>query len=92
MEKNDKKVKSTIRRRRIIGIVVSDKNDKTIKVQIESLVIHPLYNKHIRKNKIITVHDEKNVAKVGDKVEIIESRPISRLKKWRLVKIVEKAK
>ncbi len=79
-------------RKRWLGIVVNDKTDKTIKVQIEQIVMHPIYKKQIRRKKNILVHDEKNEAKIGDKVEVIESRPISKLKRWRLVKIIERAK
>lgn len=77
-------------RKRWVGIVVNDKCNKTIKVQIEQIFMHPLYKKQVRKKRNILVHDEKNEARVGDRVEVIESRPLSRLKRWRLVKIIER--
>ncbi len=79
-------------RKRWIGTVVNDKSDKTIKVQIEQIFMHPLYKKQVRRKKNILVHDEKNEAKIGDKVEVTESRPLSKLKKWRLVRIIERPK
>ncbi len=85
----DKKVS---RKKRYIGIVVNDKVEKTIKVRIERITKHRLYKKRMRRSKNYIVHDEKNMAHVGDKVEIIESRPLSKTKRWRLVRIVEKAK
>ena len=74
-----------------IGIVVSDKMDKTIVVKVETKVKHPLYGKIIRSSKTFKTHDEKNEASVGDTVRIAETRPISKTKHYRLVKIVEKA-
>ncbi len=68
------------------GIVVSDKNDKTISVQVERRVMHPLYKKVIKKSKKFMAHDEENTAKIGDRVSICECRPISKNKKWELVK------
>ncbi len=73
------------------AVVVSDKRDKTIKVVVESMIKHPRYGKYIRQRTMMHVHDEKNEASVGDKVEIIESRPMSKTKNWRLVRILEKA-
>ncbi len=78
-------------RRRVIGKVVSDKMQKTIVVVSETLRKHPLYKKYIKHRTKYYVHDEKNEAKVGDKVLIEETRPLSKLKRWRLVKIIEKA-
>ena len=75
----------------MIGTVVSNKMDKTIVVLVERLVKHRLYKKYIRKRSKFSAHDEENACQVGDKVLITESRPISRSKKWRLSKIVEKA-
>jgi len=75
-----------------IGKVVSDKMDKTITVSIEDHVKHPLYKKIIKQTKRLKAHDEKNECKVGDKVKIMETRPLSKDKRWRLVEIVEKAK
>lgn len=73
-----------------VGTVVSDKNDKTIVVAVETLVEHPLYRKRVRRTKKFHAHDEKNEARVGDKVRIMETRPLSRLKRWRLVEILER--
>ncbi len=75
----------------LIGRVVSDKEDKTIKVLVETYKVDPLYKKRVKSSKKYTAHDEKNEAKVGDKVRIAETRPISKLKRYRLVEIVEKA-
>ena len=74
------------------GIVVSDKMDKTIVVQIERKSKHPLYAKTVKRTKRFKVHDEQNAAKVGDKVLIAETRPLSKDKRWRLVEIIEAAK
>ena len=75
-----------------IGKVVSDKMDKTIVVAIETKVRHPLYGKTVNRTTKFKAHDENNEAKAGDKVEIMETRPLSKDKRWRLVQIVEKAK
>lgn len=80
------------RKRKLTGIVTSDKNDKTVKIKIEKWYYHSLYKKRIKITKTLLANDEKNEAKVGDKVQIIESRPLSRLKRWQIVKIIEKAK
>lgn len=72
-------------RRVLQGIVVSDGNEKTITVRVERRVSHPVYKKTIRRSKKYAVHDEKNQFKVGDKVEIIESAPISKTKCWQVV-------
>jgi small subunit ribosomal protein S17 len=77
-------------RRRVKGVVVSDKMKKTIVVVSEILRKHPLYKKYYRYRTKYYVHDEKEEAKVGDKVLIEETRPISKLKRWRLVKIIER--
>ena len=74
------------------GIVASDKMDKTIVVAVRDNVKHPLYKKIIKRTVRFKAHDENNVAKVGDIVMIMETRPLSKDKNWRLVKIVEKAK
>lgn len=74
------------------GIVVSDKMQKTIVVEIVRKAKHPLYGKTVKVTKKYKVHDEENVAKVGDKVLITETRPLSRDKRWRLVEVVEAAK
>lgn len=75
-----------------VGIVVSDKMDKTIVVKIERKAKHPLYGKTVKITKNYKAHDEENVAKVGDKVLITETRPLSRDKRWRLVQVIEAAK
>jgi small subunit ribosomal protein S17 len=79
-------------RRALIGQVVSDKMDKTIVVATESLVRHPLYGRIIRRTTRFKAHDGNNECGVGDTVEIMESRPLSREKRWRVSRIVEKAK
>ena len=75
-----------------VGKVVSNATDKTIVVAIEDNVKHPLYGKIIKKTVKFMAHDENNECGVGDKVEIMETRPISKNKRWRLVRIIEKAK
>ena len=77
--------------RSLTGTVVSNKNDKTIVVRVETLVQHPLLKKFVRRHKKFTAHDPNNECAMGDKVKIIEYRPISRNKRWHLVSIVEKA-
>jgi len=80
------------RRKVRIGYVVSDKMDKTIVVEVEDRVKHPLYGKVLRRTKKLKAHDETNSAGIGDLVVINETRPTSATKRWRLVEIVEKAK
>jgi small subunit ribosomal protein S17 len=75
-----------------VGRVVSDKMDKTVVVAVETFVTHPLYKKQIKKTTKFKVHDEDNACKTGDVVKIMETRPISKQKKWRIVDIIEKAK
>ena len=75
-----------------IGMVVSNKMDKTITVAIERKVAHPLYKKYFKKTTKLMAHDEKKECKIGDKVRIMETRPLSANKRWRLVEIIEKAK
>jgi small subunit ribosomal protein S17 len=75
-----------------VGKVVSDKMDKTIVVAIEDRVVHPLYKKIMKRTYKLKAHDENNECGVGDRVEVMETRPISKDKRWRLVSIVEKAK
>ena len=75
----------------LIGKVVSAKNDKTITVLVETQRKHPLYKKRVKYSKKYTAHDEKNEAKVGDIVRIVETRPLSKMKRYRLVEIIEKA-
>ena len=75
-----------------VGMVVSDKMDKTVVVAIIDNVKHPLYKKIVKRTVRLKAHDEKNECRVGDRVEVMETRPLSREKRWRLVEIVEKAK
>jgi small subunit ribosomal protein S17 len=74
----------------MIGTVVSDKMNKTVVVLVNRLVKHPVYKKYIRRRSKFMAHDERNTAQMGDTVEIIQSRPLSRLKRWRLTKIVSR--
>ncbi len=83
MERNTRKV--------YIGKVTSDKGEKTIQVSISTHRSHPLYGKRVEYTKKITVHDEENQAKIGDIVKVMETRPLSRTKRFRLVEIIEKA-
>jgi small subunit ribosomal protein S17 len=78
-------------RRTAVGVVTSDKMNKTRRVEIPRLVKHPRYGKYIKRRTICYVHDEKNESHKGDTVEIMESRPISKSKHWRLVRVVTKA-
>ena len=79
-------------RKTLVGKVVSDKMEKTAVVAIEDSVKHPLYNKIIKRTIRLKVHDENNECGVGDRVKVMETRPLSRDKRWRLVEIIEKAK
>ena len=79
----------TNRRKTVIGFVSSKMGDKSVKVTVPYKTPHPLYHKVINRKTVLHVHDEKNEAKVGDKIEIMETRPISRLKRWRVIRIVE---
>ena len=78
-------------RKERVGMVVSDRPDKTVTVSVETMVRHPLYKKRIRRSKRFMVHDESNEARVGDTVRIIETRPLSARKRWRLANIVSRA-
>ncbi len=78
-------------RKERVGMVVSDKPDKTVAVSVETLVRHPLYKKRVRRSRRFMVHDERNEARVGDTVRIVETRPISARKRWRLASIVSRA-
>ena len=75
-----------------VGLVVSNKMDKTIVVAIEDNVKHPVYGKIIKRTLKVHAHDENGVCGIGDKVEIMETRPLSKTKRWRVVEIIEKAK
>jgi small subunit ribosomal protein S17 len=78
-------------RKERVGLVVSDKPDKTVAVSVETLVRHPLYKKRVRRSKRFMVHDEHNEARLGDTVRIVETRPLSARKRWRLANIVSRA-
>ena len=75
-----------------VGMVVSDKMDKTVVIAIEDNVKHPVYGKIIKRTLKVHAHDEKNECGIGDRVEIMETRPLSKTKRWRVVEIIEKAK
>jgi len=75
-----------------VGVVTSDKMDKTVVVSVETLVEHPLYKKRIKQTTKFKAHDEQNQCKAGDKVRIMETRPLSKDKRWRVVEIIETAK
>ena len=83
-ERNSRKVR--------VGTVVSDKMDKTVVVQLRSTIRHPLYGKIQRRTSKVKAHDEANACGIGDRVEIHETRPLSKTKRWRVAKILEKAK
>jgi len=84
MERGNRKVK--------IGTVLSDKMDKTIVVGVETFITHPLYKKQLKRTTKFKAHDENNECGIGDRVEIMETRPLSKDKRWRLLSIIEKAK
>jgi len=79
-------------KKEFVGYVKSDKMEKTIVVAIETLTLHPLYKKYVKRIKKVKAHDEANSAKIGDRVRVIESRPLSKEKHWKLVEILERAK
>jgi small subunit ribosomal protein S17 len=91
---DEKTIETTDRGRRKLrtGVVVSDKMDKTVLVRIDRQVRHPLYGKTVRRSMKLAAHDESNDAHVGDTVRVMETRPLSRSKRWRVVEIVERAK
>ena len=84
MEKNEAK-------RELIGVVVSDKANKTITVKVETYKKDPIYKKRIKYSKKYTAHDEENIAKVGDKVRLVATRPLSKTKRYELAEVIEKA-
>lgn len=86
MEKNTRGIK-----RKFVGTVLSNKRDKTATVQVERLVQHPIYRKYIRRKSRFAAHDERNECAVGDRVLITESRPLSKQKRWRVSRVLEKA-
>ena len=77
------------KRKRKIGVVISNKMEKTITVAVERLVQHPKYKKYVHQITKFKAHDEKSEARIGDRVEIMETRPLSKTKRWRLVRIIE---
>jgi small subunit ribosomal protein S17 len=79
-------------RKERVGVVVGDKMDKTITVSEVTKIMHPIYGKFMKRTKKYKAHDEKNDAKAGDTVRIMETRPLSKTKRWRLVEVVERAK
>jgi len=79
-------------KKEFVGIVKSDKMQKSIVVAIETLALHPLYKKYVKRSKKVKAHDEKDEAKTGDRVRVIECRPISKEKCWKLVEVIERAK
>ena len=79
------------KRKTLVGIVSGDKMDKTVVVAVNRLVLHPVYKKYIRKKKKVKAHDERNDCHVGDKVLLIETRPLSKEKRWRVKEILERA-
>ena len=90
-ESNNKAEERNLRKVRV-GIVSSNKMDKTITVKVERKVKHPLYGKFIKKTTGFHAHDEKNECSIGDTVKIMETRPISKTKRWRLVEVIEKVR
>ncbi|MBA99700.1 MAG: 30S ribosomal protein S17 [Saprospirales bacterium] len=88
---SEKTLTRNLRKTRI-GIITSDKMEKTITVSVERRVKHPLYGKFMKKTKKYHAHDEDNTARIGDRVRIMETRPLSKSKRWRLVEVIERAK
>ena len=82
-EKKTSPIKTTL-----VGVVVKDSLDKTITVTVDRLVLHPLFKKHIKRRSRFLVHDEKNTGKIGDKVKIVEGRPVSKRKRWHLAEVI----
>ena len=80
------------RRKSRVGVVVSDRRDRTISVKVATSYRHPRYHKVVRKSRLYHVHDQDNDARAGDTVRIVETRPLSRQKRWRMTEIVERAK
>ena len=79
------------RRKERVGLIVSDRADKTVTVSVEALVRHPMYKKRVRRSRKFMVHDENNEARLGDTVRIVETRPLSARKRWRLANIISRA-
>jgi small subunit ribosomal protein S17 len=78
-------------KRQVVGSIISNKMEKTVVVQVERLVRHPLYKKYIRRRNKFLAHDKENECQIGDRVMITESRPLSKTKRWRVSRIIEKA-
>jgi small subunit ribosomal protein S17 len=89
---SDEQVQQRGRRKVRVGVVVSDAMDKTVLVRIDRTMRHPLYKKTVRRSSKLAAHDEHNDAHVGDTVRVMETRPLSKTKRWRIVEIVERAK
>jgi small subunit ribosomal protein S17 len=89
-EQEEKKAKSG--KKEFVGVVKSDRMDKTIVVAVEKTTLHPLYKKYVKRTKKLKAHDENNECKIGDTVRVVECRPLSKEKCWRLVEIMERAK
>lgn len=85
-------VEERAQRKTRVGRVVSDKMDKTVVVAIEEITAHPVYGRRIRRTKKLKAHDEENLARQGDTVRVMETRPLSREKRWRVVEILERAR
>jgi small subunit ribosomal protein S17 len=79
------------KRKTLVGVVTSDKMEKTVIVMVHRLVLHPVYKKYVRKRKKFKAHDEQNQCHMGDKVLLIETRPLSREKRWRVKEVLERA-
>jgi small subunit ribosomal protein S17 len=91
-QKNESETLQRNSRKTRVGMVVSDKMQKTVVVSIERRVQHPVYGKMVRRTKKLKAHDEQNEAKTGDTVRIMETRPLSKDKRWRVVEIIERAR
>ena len=91
-ERGQERVEERPQRKVRLGIVTSDRMDKTVVVQITQTIRHPLYPKIYRRRKNLYAHDETNAVKVGDTVRVMETRPMSKLKRWRVVEVLERAK
>ncbi len=92
MQRNESAAMERNSRKTRVGLVVSDKMQKTVVVSIERRVQHPVYGKMVRRTKKLKAHDEQNEAKTGDTVRIMETRPLSKDKRWRVVEIIERAR
>ncbi len=90
MKESAEKIERNLRKT-MIGTVISDKMDKTVVVAVETSVAHPIYNKTVKKTYKLKAHDEENVCQAGDKVKVMETRPLSKDKRYRVVEVVEKS-